>query len=57
MMPGGGYDDDDNDNDDDSWRALRFRRVVNVTFEKASNEHVLRLTSAAGGGDGLMEWT
>jgi hypothetical protein len=57
MMPGGGYDDDDNDNDDDSWRALRFRRVVKVIFEEASDEHVLRQTSVAGGGDSLMEWT
>ena len=51
---GGGYDDDDDD--DDSRRALRFRRVVKVRFEEASDEHVLRRTSVAGGGDSLMEW-
>ena len=55
MMRGGGYDVNNNDND--SWRALHFRRVVKVIFEEASNEHVLRRTSAAGGSDGLMEWT
>jgi len=54
---GGGYADDDTYTDVGSWRALRFRRVVKVIFEEASDEHVLRRTSAAGGGDGLMEWT
>jgi len=59
MLTVGGAIDDDagGDNDDDSWRTLRFWRVVKVIFEKASDEHVLRRTLAAGGSDGLIEWT
>ena len=59
LTVGCAIDDDAGGGDTTTTTMIRapFWRAVKVIFAEASDEHVLRRTSASGGDDGLMEWT